>query len=110
MTIRHMKIFAAVYREQSVTRAAESLHMTQPAVTRAIQEIEGYYGVRLFERINRRLSATESGKHLYARAVHIADAFDAMETELRNWDALGVLRVGASVTLTTRASWPWRSV
>ncbi|MEG0741740.1 MAG: LysR family transcriptional regulator [Clostridia bacterium] len=99
MTIRHMKIFAAVYRQLNITRAAEQLHMTQPAVTRAIQEIESYYGVCLFERINRRLSATENGKHFYARAIHIADAFDAMETELRNWDTFGVLRVGASVTL-----------
>lgn len=98
MTVRHMKIFLEVYRCGSVTRAAQRLHMTQPAVTRAIQEIEGYYGVCLFDRIGRRLMVTEAGKELYAQALHIVDLFDRMEQSLRNWDALGVLRIGASVT------------
>ena len=43
----------------SITKAAADLYMTQPAVTRAIQEIEAYYGLTLFDRINKRLSATE---------------------------------------------------
>ena len=55
MTIRHMKIFVSVYQAQSITRAAEQLHMTQPAVSRAIPELEPYSGVCLFERIGRRL-------------------------------------------------------
>lgn len=94
-----MKIFIQVYRTQSITHAAQLLNMTQPAVTRAIQEIERYYGVCLFERINRRLYVTESGKQLYAQAVHIVNSFDTMEKGLRNWDELGVLRIGASITL-----------
>ena len=99
MTVRHMKIFLQVYQTQNITRAAELLHMTQPAVTRAIQEIENYYGVCLFERMNRRLFITELGKQFYAQALHIVDAFDRMETGLRNWDTFGVLRIGASITL-----------
>ena len=75
MTIRHILIFLAVYRAMSVTKAAERLHMTQPAVTRAIQEIERYYGVCLFERLNRRLYVTKSGEALYAYALHIEDTF-----------------------------------
>lgn len=51
MTIRHIRIFIAVYRAMNMTRAAEELHMAQPAVTRAIHEMEHYYGVRLFERL-----------------------------------------------------------
>lgn len=98
MTLKHMRIFITVYQEMNVTRAAESLHMTQPAVTRAIQEIEGYYGVCLFERMNHRLYRTESGRELYARAIQIMDSFDSLEKEIKNWDELGVLRVGASMT------------
>lgn len=98
MTIRHMRIFLEVYKTENITAAAARLHMTQPAVTRAIQEIERYYGVRLFERINRRLYITPSGEQLYAHALHITDSFDLMEKGLRNWDELGVLRVGASIT------------
>lgn len=79
MTLRHLRVFLAVYQTQNVTRAAERLHMTQPTVTRAVQELERYYGVRLFERINRRLYITQSGRQLYARAVHIVGSFDRME-------------------------------
>lgn len=99
MTIRHLKIFIQVYRTQNITHAARLLHMTQPAVTRTIQELERYYGVCLFERINHRLYVTESGKQLYAQAVHITNSFDTMEKKLRNWDELGVLRIGASIAL-----------
>ena len=99
MTIRHMKIFMQVYQMQNITQAAKLLRMTQPAVTRAIQEIENYYGVCLFERLNRRLLVTENGKQLYAQVLHIVDAFDTMEKSLRNWDMFGVIRVGASITI-----------
>ena len=51
MTIRHMRIYLEVYRMENITQAAKKLHMTQPAVTRAIQEIERHYGVRLFDRM-----------------------------------------------------------
>ena len=40
MTLRHMKIFVVVYQEMNITKAAGILHMTQPAVTRSIQELE----------------------------------------------------------------------
>ena len=103
MTVRHMRIFIQVYQAQNITKAAELLHMTQPAVTRAIQEIEHYYGVRLFERINRRLSVTETGKMLYQQALHIIGSFDALEKGLYNWDSFGILRVGASITIGNHA-------
>lgn len=99
MTVRHLKIFTEVYRAGNITKAAKQLYITQPAATRAIQELERYYGVRLFERVKRRLSVTEAGERLYAYAVHIIDSFDRMEKDLRDWDELGVLRVGASVTM-----------
>ena len=82
MTIRHIRIFIAVYRAMNMTRAAEELHMAQPAVTRAIQEMEHYYGVRLFERLGRHLAATECAKELYGYAVHIDDTFAVMERRL----------------------------
>lgn len=98
MTIRHLRIFVEVYRLESVTHAAEELHLTQPAVTRAIQELEQYYGTRLFERMYRHISPTESGRRLYPQALHLLDSFDRIETGLRNWDSLGRIRVGATVT------------
>ena len=99
MTIRHMKIFLQVYSLESITKAAEILNMTQPAVTRAIQEMERYYGVCLFERIGHRLSRTAVGQEFYAHALHIVEAFDRMEKELRDWDEIGKIRLGATNTL-----------
>ncbi len=101
MTLRHMRIYLTVYQTENITKAAEALGMTQPAVTRAIQDIENYYGIRLFERINRRLHVTETGKVFFNYALHIVDSFDQMEKSLRDWDELGVLRVGTSVTIGT---------
>ena len=101
MTIRHLRVFVAVCRERGVTRAAQRLHMTQPAVTRAIQELERHYGVRLFERLGRRLSLTACGERAFAEAVHLVDAFEGMERGLRSWEEQGVLRVGATITLGT---------
>ena len=99
MTIRHIRIFISVYRAMNMTRAAEELHMAQPAVTRAIQEMEHYCGVRLFERLGRHLAATECAKELYGYAVHIDDTFAVMERRLRGWDTAGVLRVGATIAI-----------
>ena len=99
MTIRHIRVFLAVYRTLSMTRAAEELHMVQPAVTRSIQELERYYGVKLFERLGRRLYATDCARELYGYASHIDDTFGEMEKRLLNRDASGVLRVGATRTI-----------
>lgn len=99
MTLRHLKTFVTVCQMENITKAAKALNLTQPAVTRTIQEIEKYYGVCLFERINRRLHITEAGKVFYTYALHIIDSFDQMEMGLRSWDEQGVIRVGATITL-----------
>ena len=77
-----MRIFLEVCRTMNVTRAAENLYLTQPAVSRAIREIEQTYSIRLFERLNQRLYLTDSGRRMHAYAMHIVDTFDRMEREL----------------------------
>ena len=100
MTLRHMIIFRTVCEsDYNSTKAAEQLHVTQPAISLAIKELEQYYGVRLFDRIGRRLKITDTGKLFLQYAIHITDLFDDMETGLRDWDSKGILRVGASITI-----------
>ena len=100
MTIRHMVIFRSVCENgYNSTKAAEALHMTQPAVSLAIKELEQYYGVHLFDRIGRRLQITDAGKHFLQYAIHISDLFSDMETRMRDWDSKGILRIGASITI-----------
>ena len=100
MTIRHMIIFRIVCENgYNSTKAAEVLHMTQPAVSLAIKELEQYYGVHLFDRIGRRLQITDAGQHFLQYAIHISDLFSDMETGLRDWDSKGILRIGATITI-----------
>lgn len=100
MTIRHLKIFLSVCENHcNTTRAAEKLHMTQPAVSLAIRELEQYYGVILFDRIGRRLKLTEAGQRFLEYSSPILSLFDDMERGMKNWDSFGILRVGASITI-----------
>lgn len=100
MTLRHMMIFRAVCDcNFNLTRAAETLHMTQPAVSLAVKELEQYYGVRLFDRMGRRLQITDAGKNFLQYAIHISDLFADLETGLRDWGSKGILRIGASITI-----------
>ena len=100
MTLRHLRIFLALCEHNcNTTQAAEALHMTQPAVSLAVRELEQNYGVLLFDRIGRRLRLTEAGQRFLEYASHISTLFDDMEKGMKNWDSFGVLRVGASITI-----------
>lgn len=100
MTIRHIRIFLSVFENGcNTTKAAQALHMTQPAVSLAIRELEQYYGVQLFDRMGRRLIITPAGQQFFEYASHIEDLFDSMEKGMRNWDSFGILRIGASITI-----------
>ena len=99
MTLRHMKIFVAVCRTGSITAAGKRLFLSQPSVSQAISELEQNYGVKLFDRISRRLHITEAGTQLLQYAEHIVQLFDEMEQGIKNWDSVGKLRIGASITV-----------
>lgn len=100
MTIRHLKIFLSVCENGcNTTKASEALHMTQPAVSLAVRELEQHYGVVLFDRIGRRLKITEAGQRLIEYSSHIISLFDDMEKGMKNWDSSGSIRVGASITI-----------
>lgn len=101
MTLRHMRIFVSVFQKNSITKAAQELHLAQPSVSLAVRELEDYYGIRLFDRIGRHIAPTECGKEFYRYAVHIASLFNEMEKKMRNWDTFGTLRIGASITIGT---------
>lgn len=99
MTLRHLKIFAAVYSEMSITKAAQKLHLTQPGVSQAVRELEDYYHIRLFDRMNRRISATEKGTQLYAYARELTGLFEEMEASVMFPDTPGSLHIGSSITI-----------
>lgn len=96
-----MRIFVSVFQKNSITKAAQELHLAQPSVSPAVRELEDYYGIRLFDRIGRHIAPTECGKEFYRYAVHIVSLFNEMEKKMRNWDTFGTLRIGASITIGT---------
>ena len=99
MTIQNLRIFTAVCRCGSVTKAAEQLHMAQPAVSRAIHELEHEFSLCLFERLHRRLVPTTYGAKLYEQSLQMIASFDSLEQSFQNGNDCGLLRVGASITI-----------
>lgn len=102
MTLRHFRIFAAVCKEGGVTRAAKSLYLAQPAVSLALRELEEHYGVRLFDRIGRKLYLTQAGKEFLRYAEQILSLCDELETGARQWGDLSPLHIGSSMTIGTK--------
>lgn len=99
MTLRHLKIFLAVYETGSTTAASEKLLIAQPTISVALKELESHYGVRMFERYSRRLYVTEAGRQLYQYAKHLVALFDETEDAMKSLGESGILRIGSSVTI-----------
>ena len=75
-TLRQLKVFETAARLQSFSRAAETLHLSQPAVSAQIRELEGHAGLPLFERLGKRVYLTEAGRELLAHSRTILGQFD----------------------------------
>ena len=76
MEFRHLKYFVAVAQERSFTRAAERLYISQPPLSRQIQQLEEELGLQLFDRDARPLALTEAGRFFYARALRMLEQLD----------------------------------
>ncbi|MDH3639619.1 MAG: selenium metabolism-associated LysR family transcriptional regulator [Gammaproteobacteria bacterium] len=101
MADRRLQVFHTVARLLSFTKAAEALHMTQPAVTFQIRQLEEYFNTRLFDRTHNRISLTETGELVFGYADRIINLYNEMDNEVRKLtgDVIGVLVVGASTTI-----------
>lgn len=101
MADRRLQVFHTVARLLSFTRAADALHMTQPAVTFQVRQLEEYFNTRLFDRTHNRISLTEAGRRVYEFADKIFLLYDEMESSVRELtgDVSGVLMIGASTTI-----------
>ena len=83
MELRHLQYFLMVAREGTISGAAAALHVSQPSLSRQMQDLERDLGVRLFERGSRRITLTEPGMRLRGRAEEIVDLVGRAETEFR---------------------------
>lgn len=82
MELRELKYFLAVAREESISKAAESLFITQPNLSRQMQNLESELGQQLFVRGNRKVVMTEAGQLLRKRAEEIVGLANKIEVEL----------------------------
>lgn len=82
MEIRVLRYFLTVVREQSITKASEVLHITQPTLSRQLAQMEDEVGVKLFNRGTRKITLTNEGILLRRRAEEILHLIDKTEKEL----------------------------
>ncbi len=101
MADRRLQVFHTVARLLSFTKAAESLHMTQPAVTFQVRQLEEYFNTRLFDRTHNRISLTDAGSRVYVYADRIFEIYNEMENAVREMtgEISGSLTIGASTTI-----------
>lgn len=101
MADRRLQVFYTVAKLLSFTKAAETLHMTQPAVTFQVRQLEEHFNTRLFDRTHNRISLTEAGKRVYEHAEKIFELYDRLENAVRELtgEVSGVLIIGASTTI-----------
>lgn len=101
MELRVLRYFLTLAREESISRTAEALYITQPTLSRQLAELEEELGVRLFERGKRKIELTEEGVLLRRRAEEMTELADKTERELRERTErlAGVVSVGAAETV-----------
>lgn len=99
MTIKQLYIFKVVCEEGSVTKAANRLYLTQPAVSHVINELEVKMGVLLFDRLSKKIFLNETGKLFLEKAIRILDLYDELEKGGCPLEKHAVLRIGSSITI-----------
>ena len=98
-TLKQLQVFLAVASHENVSLAADQLAMSQSATSTALKELEHRFGLRLFDRIGKRLQLNEQGIALRSKAAAlIAGAFE-LENSLIGASDIGELKVGATLTI-----------
>lgn len=103
MNLNLLRTFASVAEHRSFSRAGEAIHLSQPAVSRAVRELEEQLGIALLERRGGQVNLTEAGAELYEHARAIFALEKSAMADLRGRQGLerGSLTVGASRTIGT---------
>ena len=98
-TLRQLQVFLATARFENVSRAAESLAMSQSAASGSLKELEQQFEVQLFDRVGKRLQLSELGRQLRSRAERLLAEAQDFEAALSTEEGSGVLRIGATLTI-----------
>jgi len=99
-TLQQLKLFEAVFRHASYTRAAEEWHLTQPAVSIQIKRLEEQVGIPLFEQVGKKIFPTAAGKTMYEASHDILTRVDELKNEVEalKGEFKGVLQLSVITT------------
>ena len=103
LTLRQLKVFESVARHLSYSRAADELHLTQPAVSMQIKQLEGNISLPLFEQLGKRIYLTEAGRELYQYSRLISQQLSDMEVALD--ELKGMERGKLNISVVTTANY-----
>ena len=98
-TFRPLEVFLAAARFQNITRAAESLSMSQSAASSALKELENQFDIKLFDRVGKRLQLNELGRLYRPKVEYLLAQADELEQALSQHVEVGALKVGATLTI-----------
>lgn len=101
MSDRRLQVFYRVAQALSFTRAAETLNMSQPAVTFQVRQLEEDLGTRLFDRSHNKISLTPAGRSVFDHAERIFRLYEEMEESVQalTGENRGTITIGASTTI-----------
>lgn len=102
VTLRQLQVFEAVARLQSYTRAAETLHLSQPGVSMQIKQLEESIGLPMFEQVGKRIHLTTAGREMFSYSQRIRNLLDEAETVIE--ELKGVQSGRLSISVATTAS------
>lgn len=100
MNIRQLQIFKTVCEEGSITKAAQKLYISQPAVSTTIIELEEYLGFDLFDRVSRNIVLNEKGQVFLNKAVILLDHYNDLHDSFVSIDEKAWIKIGSSITLS----------
>jgi DNA-binding transcriptional LysR family regulator len=98
-TFRQLEVFLAVARLENVSQAADRLAMSQSAASGALRDLESQFGIRLFDRVGKRLQLNDLGRALQPRAEALLEQARELELGFERHEELGRLEVGATLTI-----------
>jgi LysR family transcriptional regulator, low CO2-responsive transcriptional regulator len=100
VTLRQLEVFAAVARNESFTKAAKKLHLSQPGVSMQIKQLESSIGLPLFEHVGKKIYLTDAGREMFAYSQGIQNLLDEAEIVLEELKGVQSGKLAISVATT----------
>lgn len=100
VTLRQLEVFSAVAKNESFTRAAEVLHLSQPGVSMQIKQLESSIGLQLFEQVGKKIFLTDAGREIYVYSQSISHMLDEAESVVEQLKGVKSGKLAISVATT----------